>query len=296
MSKIHVLPDENLCGGPNGQILREYVEVNRRANVRDYVYFNDDIDTPEYLKVTGYNHNIDYYKVEHDPNEWGATVEVSYEACRTLEPTDIVHIDGKRYRLVDRKAKVGEKVIVVEGFAYGKVGEIHTINEVYRDVYTTDKASIMRFGRCLVLEPAEPAEEDDDVLTVDETEASKSVIDLLANLARRVTELERKLEREGEFRESLYRKISDMKDDIEMALDDIVTLDERTQSLVKPFGEESPFATVATIPTFKFSELIGKTLKIYGGRDGEYAMVFGYDESTGNSYVLFSGKEGGESR
>jgi predicted nucleic acid-binding Zn-ribbon protein len=83
-------------------------------------------------------------------------------------------------------------------------------------------------------------------------EAPSKVIDLLANLAhrlttleqqvaQRVTDLERKLKREGEFRESLYRKISDMKDDIEMALDDIVTLDERTQ----PLATKKPSVAVA---------------------------------------------------
>lgn len=208
--KIHVLPDENLGG-----VLREFVEVDRKANVGDYVYFNDGIDTPKYLKVTGYNHIIDFYKVEHDPNEWEVTIEVSYEACRTLEPTDIICINGARYRLVDRKAKVGEKVLVVEDFAYGKVGEIHTIKEVYRDVYTTDKASIMIFGRCLVLEPVEPAEEGDDVLTVDETEASKSVLDMLASLAQKIVELERKIDRLGERTESNARDIETWAQEVE---------------------------------------------------------------------------------
>jgi len=89
--------------------------------------------------------------------------------------------------------------------------------------------------------------------------------------------LKRRQERLFEEINAIYRRIN--------------ALDERTQSLVKPIDEESPFATVATIPTFKYSDLVGKTLKIYGGRDGEYATVFGYDESTGKSYVLFNGKE-----
>lgn len=72
----------------------------------------------------------------------------------------------------------------------------------------------------------------------DVKETPSKVIDLLANLARRVTELERKL---GEY----ARKIDGIEADIqninidlgtveanvEMALDDIVTLDERTQPL-----------------------------------------------------------------
>jgi hypothetical protein len=311
MSNVHILPDENLGG-----VLREYVEVNRKAKAGDKIvivcpdegsaYEKGDIFTVEksFENYPEYEDGVriaeDYYFIYHSE-------------YHTLEPTDIVRIketyehgkwDYIRCRLVDRKAKVGEKVIVIENFAFGKIGEIHTIKEVrehHRD-YTTDKAPIMNFGRCLVLEPVEPAETDGDVLTVDETEASKSVIDLLANLAhrlttleqqvaRRVTELERKFENLESRQKRLMGRIADTEEKLEMILDDIVTLDERTQPLVKPFGEESPFATVATIPTFKFSELIGKTLKIYGGRDGEYATVFGYDESTGKSYVLFNGKE-----
>jgi archaellum component FlaC len=180
-------------------------------------------------------------------------------------------------------------------------------------------------------EEIENTQANPELVTAEEGDP-KSTLDLLANLARRVTELERKLgeyarkidgieadiqninvdlgtveetmkelERKFENLESrqkrLIGRIADTEEKFEMILDDIVTLDERTQPLVskslnKPFGEESPFATVATIPTFKYSELIGKTLKIYGGRDGEYATVFGYDESTGESYVLFNGKEG----
>jgi hypothetical protein len=56
-----------------------------------------------------------------------------------------------------------------------------------------------------------------DLVTAEEGD-EKSILDLLANLARRVTELERKLKA--------------VEENVEMALDDIVTLDERTQPLV----------------------------------------------------------------
>jgi hypothetical protein len=242
MSNVHILPDENLGGGPNVQILREYVEVNRRAKVGDKIV----IVRPE--KGSAYEKG-DIFTVEksyenHPEFEDGVEVEedfyfIYHSEYHTLEPTDIVRLreeNGveKRYRLVYRKAKVGEKVIVVEGFAYGKVGEIHTIKEVYRDVYTTDKASIMRFGRCLVLEPVEPTE----LVTAEEGD-DKSVIDLLANLARRVTELERKL---GEYArkidgieadiQNINVDLGTVEENVEMALGDIVTLDERTQPLV----------------------------------------------------------------
>jgi hypothetical protein len=246
MSNVHVLPDENLGGGPNGQILREYVEVDRAANVGDKIVivnpynsqFGDSYTQGTIMTVTKADEDGDVYCGKFDL--------IDKDEYQTLEPTDIVHIDDVRYRLVDRKAKAGDKIIIVEeyeGHDWFKSGETAIVENTLGDgavwadfngnqrVYKDGKWGVS-YGQYLVLEPVEPAEEGDDVLTVDESEASKPVLDLLANLARRVTELERKLEREQEFRESLYRKISDMKDDIEMALDDIVTLDERTQPLV----------------------------------------------------------------
>jgi hypothetical protein len=251
MSNVHILPDENLGG-----VLREYVEVERKITVEDFA-------KGRYVLVDGVYHAI--------------------------EPTDIVHIDDTRYRLVDRKANEGDKVLVVDGMDSGKITKCEYINDYIID----DGVSRYWHNQYRVLEPVEPA--DSELVTAEEGDP-KSTLDLLANIARRVTELERKFESLESRQKRLMGRIADTEEKLEKILDDIVTLDERTQPLVKPFGEESPFATVATIPTFKYSDLIGKTLKIYGARDGEHATVFGYDESTGNSYVLFSGKEGGERR
>lgn len=93
--KIHVLADETLGG-----TLREYVEVNRRAEVGESVYT---IISEEFRKVT---------RVEGV----GAYLDdgglIFHENYRVLEPTDIVLIDGNKYRLVDRKAEVGERILV----------------------------------------------------------------------------------------------------------------------------------------------------------------------------------------
>lgn len=227
MSKIHVFPDENLGG-----VLREYVEVDRKAEVGDYVLFK---------------HSGEHYKLKSD-DVYVANRDIDRGVIDVLEPTDIVHVDGQRYRLIERKAEVGEKVIVVEAngsLVYKNIGEVVEIIKTDGSSFAGmirphdfgEKGAIYHF-QYLVLEPVEPAEESDDVLTVDETEASKSVLDLLANLARRVTELERKL---GEY----SRKVDGMEADIqninidlgvvegnvERALDDIADLDERTQPL-----------------------------------------------------------------
>jgi hypothetical protein len=231
MSKIHVLPDENLGGGPNGQILREYVEVDRKAKKDD--------------KIVGKNTG-NIYEVDHVFVDVISTKDKKYVHhydYKVLEPTDIVHIDGARYRLVDRKAKVGDKIIIVkdyDGFDWFKVGETVVVEDtmgegsVFADfnenkrVYLNGKWAVSP-DFYLVLEPVESAElvtaeEGDDVLTVDETEASKSVLDLLANLARRVTELERKLD-------SAYRRIDVLHDDVDALISDVTELNYIKQPL-----------------------------------------------------------------
>jgi hypothetical protein len=235
MSNVHVLPDENLDG-----VLREYVEVDRIARVGDYVT-KDGYIRKVSSRDTLFGDTIEfdeYYKDEAGDDVCG-WADGYY---KTLEPTDIVHIDGARYRIVDRKAKEGDKIIIVKGFEYHdwfKIGEtaiveeVDNIGNVYAD-FNENKRGEWCVGRNYyrVLEPVEPAEEGDDVLTVDETEASKSVLDLLANLAQRVTELERKFENLESRQKRLMGRIADTEEKIEMILDDIVTLDERTQPLV----------------------------------------------------------------
>ncbi|MDR9792702.1 hypothetical protein Q8A72_06895 [Aeribacillus pallidus] len=198
---------------------------------------------------------------------------IDIDEYQTLEPTDIVRIketyehgkwDYIRYRLVDRKAKVGEKVIVVvanDALVYRNVGEIVEIIETDGSSFGGmisphdfgEKGAIYHF-QYLVLEPVEPAE----IVTPEEGD-DKSVLDLLANLARRVAELERQQkENDDEYTveervarlertfteymrrvntietdiEELNIDLGTVEENVEMILDDIVTLDERTQPLV----------------------------------------------------------------
>lgn len=83
MSKIHVLPDENLDG-----VLREYVEVIREAEIGDYVLFK---------------RSRGHYKLKSD-DVHVANRDIDRGVIVVLEPTDIVHIPSKqgntqRYRL-----------------------------------------------------------------------------------------------------------------------------------------------------------------------------------------------------
>jgi hypothetical protein len=130
----------------------------------------------------------------------------------TRKPTNIVHIDGQRYRLVDRKAKVGDRFI-------NKAGEVYVVD-------SESTRSLLNKGEYFfrILEPVEPA----DIVTAEEGN-DKSVLDLLANLAHRLTTLEQQVARRVT---ELEQKLNFVKSDVNMILDDIVTLDERTQPLV----------------------------------------------------------------
>ena len=95
---------------------------------------------------------------------------------RLIKPTDIVHIDGQRYRMVDREAKVGERIIIVNGYGWyrDKVGYIYdvihpskydfegndnskTYVEHAENAYD-DVIHFVRRGNYRVLEPVEPTE------------------------------------------------------------------------------------------------------------------------------------------
>ncbi|KXZ22386.1 hypothetical protein P4T89_12775 [Bacillus nakamurai] len=137
--KIHVLTDESL-----GRIKREYVEVDRKADVGDRVVADGD-----------------YREVVAISSRRGICLDGDIclgipHSYRTLEPTSIVHIDGERYKMVDRKAKVGEKVIITERVDFymddmtvGKVYEVINISgeedvEVMDD--TEEKATASKSG------------------------------------------------------------------------------------------------------------------------------------------------------
>lgn len=147
-------------------------------------------------------------------------------------------IDGVTYVEVDRKAKVGEKIIVVADWYDIKKGEVLDVISpqkygFYDDGFTfhesptnkyDDSISFIEEKNYHVLEPLEDSEEPTPSVTV-----------LLANLARRVSSLEHQLrDTQGnveKLAEELATKTHELDDKVEMALDDIVTLDERSQVL-----------------------------------------------------------------
>lgn len=226
MSKTHLIADESLGG-----VWREFVEVEREAKDGDFAVFKTEYKgitpgKPYEINVTKpHGGMIEFYDDNGDEHWW----DIPSEEFTIVEPTDIVHIDGQRYRLVDRRAKVGEKVIVVEAggtLVYKNIGEVVEIIETDGNTcggmiktYDLGKKGAIYHFQYRVLEPVEPAEENND-----ETEVSKSVLDLLANLARRVTELEQKL---GGY----ARKIDGIEIDIQNINIDLGAVEETTTEL-----------------------------------------------------------------
>ena len=234
MAKVYLIEDDTIGG-----VDREYVEVDRKANVGDYVRL---LFTGSVIKVR-----------EGDESEVDS--QINDGMIKTLEPTDIVVIDDIRYRLAERRAEVGEKVIVtVKHTQFFKIGDVFEVvhNDFAIPAVGDEKYNNILEGLYSVLIPvdSEPAEPTPDIH------------DLIANLAQRVTSLERitgelvraksslesqlldaqrnterlaqELEREKEFRASIYVKVSDLKDLTESNTKDIAFLDERTEQPKKP--------------------------------------------------------------
>ncbi|OIR60986.1 hypothetical protein BLL41_10975 [Bacillus sp. FMQ74] len=113
--KIHVLVDEKL-----GDIKREYLEIDREAKVGEKIILRDDDEIGTFLRS-------DSSFVYLDLCGYRNGVACDPACCRVLEPTNIVHNDGQRYEMVDRKAKVGEKIISITKCDIYSKGEIGTV-------------------------------------------------------------------------------------------------------------------------------------------------------------------------
>src|SRR5690625_5105881 len=146
---------------------------------------------------------------------------------------EVVH-NGARYTVVNRRAKVGEKVIVVEDFCFGKRGEIHEIIEVSAELiaYITDRAKLMNYDRCHVLEPIESTSPQSDRDLIIELAYS------YAKLARKVETLEDDLQNVKHDAGQALADAATADEKAEMLIDDVVMLDERTQPLTDDGAKE----------------------------------------------------------
>lgn len=194
---MHVLKDEKLG------VDREYVAVDRNAEVGETVVIVEPENTSGDVASAGhYGLIIEDDSVKNtliaDFNGFGnhfvlddgiQRVGGAGNYYHVLEPTDIVHIDGERYRLEERYAEVGEKVIHVNkesGESNGIVTEATMIGvseievRAYED-FDGDIIEGLSHGYYYVLTPVQDATEpkESDVITV------------LANLGAEVSELKR---------------------------------------------------------------------------------------------------------
>ncbi|QUG79134.1 hypothetical protein [Bacillus subtilis] len=233
--KIHVLADETLGG-----IKREYVEVDRKAEVGEKIVIVAKDDCEE-----GYK-NGDVFTVdrEYRPKDGDVECDVASsdsncdgliyrEEYRVLEPTDIVHIDGpdgttQRYELTDRKAEVGEEVIhMYEGKSDGVAREVRKVDETSVEVdpfvHNEGVRSGFAHGYYRVLVPVESAEADEPQ-PVDTVFAIGNLAQEVAKLQRRVFALELTNERQEIVNDRL-------KDEIDTLHKDNLTLGEELERL-----------------------------------------------------------------
>ncbi|MEK4315791.1 hypothetical protein NSQ37_15230 [Bacillus sp. FSL P4-0334] len=137
-TKIHVLADETLGG-----LKREYVEIDRKAEVGEKIVIVEKNDFEGYENGDVFTVDRDFHSemdfVESDVaasygNDSGA---IYHDEYHVLEPTDIVHIDGRRYEMVEREGEVGDKVIhVYKGESNGIVRVIRKADDDGVDVDT----------------------------------------------------------------------------------------------------------------------------------------------------------------
>ncbi|MEK5099329.1 hypothetical protein NSQ39_17405 [Bacillus sp. FSL W8-0848] len=166
---------------------------------------------------------------------------IRQDFVNTLEPTNIVHIDGpdgtERYEMVDRKAEVGEKIVVVddedssEEFGNFRIGEVGTVESYatddtyfgeYANVRVSDERDIpLYLHEYRVLVPLESSEEQPQ---------PSDPIDVIANLATRVAELERENKRIKEdlgWDEMGPGRIANLRNDVSDIRHDIAKLEDR---------------------------------------------------------------------
>ncbi|WP_242403174.1 hypothetical protein ABFY42_11105 [Bacillus velezensis] len=153
-TKIHVLADEKLGG-----IKREYVEVDRKAEIGEKIvivekndfegYENGDVFTVD----RDFHSKMDFVESDAAASDGNYSGAIYHDEYHVLEPTNIVHIDDGRYEMVEREGEVGEKIIIVrpdgvigDDYDTGRVGtvksrhsagdvSVETIGLVFGDEY-----------------------------------------------------------------------------------------------------------------------------------------------------------------
>ncbi|CAM2952953.1 hypothetical protein PASE110613_09250 [Paenibacillus sediminis] len=189
--QITVLKDESLGG-----VLREYREVKRKATVGERIKIvaawstEGMYDNGAILTVDSEECGRIYVSaVKAFGNSSGY---ISAKEYVVLEPTEILVIDGERYRMVDRKATVGERVVIINariGYGYEN-GDIYTIVSIDpngdRNIQpdgTQNSEIFIDPDEYRVLEPVESA-------PLSSRSSTDQIAENIATLAARVSTLE----------------------------------------------------------------------------------------------------------
>lgn len=209
--KVTVLKDE--LG-----LQREYREVKRKARVGERVKYiwpgcNSHIDVVTKVKDDG-SVKIPAY-VDENGDE---CVGYALRAYVVLEKSDIVHVNGERFREVNRKANVGERVAVVNDSSvtllgrsrYYRAGNVAIVLntggvDIYADLTCNEKFYedgrwYVRHKDYRVLEPLTPAQQSQASEQSNTSELERKsreqqaqingLTETVANLARRLSEAE----------------------------------------------------------------------------------------------------------
>lgn len=143
---VTVLKDESLGG-----TLREYREVKRKANVGETVIMTEATGTTmKYGRVVPDYHNGDTFVIESITSGLATSTSGKlfyHREYSVLEPSDILRINSERFRMVDRKAAVGERVIVVAADSqYYSVGNIAVVIRSHGDIYADLTDNVNYYG------------------------------------------------------------------------------------------------------------------------------------------------------
>ncbi|WP_342439309.1 hypothetical protein NSS79_10560 [Paenibacillus sp. FSL L8-0436] len=208
---ITLLPDESLGG-----TLREYREVKRKAAVGELV--KSCVDTPPVFTVTGTD------DIETGSVSGGADgIPTWHKNYVVLEPTEILVINNERFRTVDRKAALGERVIMTKSgvaFPAGSVITVHPDADIREGIICyVDGVCGTGGGRYRVLEPVVSADSTPEPTLLSDQPAEDQAAANIVTLTLKVAELETQLKALTEW----HRRAAI---DLRVAREDIVLIEE----------------------------------------------------------------------